>query len=94
MRFITSPHAERLMSVAGLPKPSPGVPVVRWRTPIGSTVHTLPPTRLTNVSISNRIGVLDAGRIVQESTYAQLTQEPRLFQSLWELQRRMSGGAA
>ncbi|MGZ0198759.1 hypothetical protein ACNFR7_00815 [Streptomyces sp. RM1] len=46
------------------------------------------------MAISNRIGVLDAERIVQESTYAQLTQEPRLFQSLWELQRRMSGGAA
>lgn len=80
------------MSVAGLPKPGPGVPVVRWRMPIGSTPLT--PTRLINVAVSNRIVVLDAGRIVQESTYAQLTREPPPFQSLWELQRRMSGGAA
>jgi hypothetical protein len=33
------------------------------------------------VAISNRIGVLDEGQIIQESTYDQLTQEPRLFQS-------------
>jgi ATP-binding cassette subfamily B protein len=37
------------------------------------------------VAIGNRIGVLDEGRIIQESTYDQLTQEPRLFQSQWEL---------
>ncbi|MEU3581241.1 hypothetical protein AB0H24_33230 [Streptomyces globisporus] len=30
----------------------------------------------------------------REEEYAQLTQEPRLFRSLWELQRHMSGGAA
>ncbi|MEU8597008.1 hypothetical protein AB0D07_25425 [Streptomyces globisporus] len=31
---------------------------------------------------------------VREEEYAQLTQEPGLFRSLWELQRHMSGGAA
>ncbi|MET9552310.1 ABC transporter ATP-binding protein [Streptomyces sp. NPDC006645] len=50
--------------------------------------------RLTNVAIADRIVVLDEGRIVQEGTYAQLTQEPGLFRSLWELQRRMSGETA
>ncbi|MFH9134109.1 ATP-binding cassette domain-containing protein [Streptomyces sp. NPDC017524] len=50
--------------------------------------------RLTNVAIADRIVVLDKGRIVQEGTYAQLTQSPGLFQSLWELQRRMSGEIA
>ncbi|WP_437009879.1 ATP-binding cassette domain-containing protein [Streptomyces sp. enrichment culture] len=47
--------------------------------------------RLANVAVADRIVVLDEGRIVQEGTYAQLTREPGLFQSLWELQRRMSG---
>ncbi|WMD05641.1 ABC transporter ATP-binding protein [Streptomyces sp. FXY-T5] len=47
--------------------------------------------RLTNVAVADRIVVLDEGRIVQEGTYAQLTQEPGLFRTLWELQRRMSG---
>ncbi|QEU69439.1 ABC transporter ATP-binding protein [Streptomyces galilaeus] len=50
--------------------------------------------RLTNVAIADRIVVLDEGRIVQEGTYAQLTQEPGLFKSLWDLQRRMSGEIA
>ncbi|MFG3515300.1 ATP-binding cassette domain-containing protein [Streptomyces bobili] len=50
--------------------------------------------RLTNVAIADRIVVLDEGRIVQEGTYAQLTQEPGLFKSLWNLQRRMSGEIA
>ncbi|MET9126474.1 ABC transporter ATP-binding protein [Streptomyces sp. NPDC004528] len=50
--------------------------------------------RLTNVAVADRIVVLDQGRIVQEGTYAQLTQEPGLFQTLWELQRRMSGNTA
>jgi ATP-binding cassette subfamily B protein len=40
------------------------------------------------------VDILTAGRIVKESTHAQLTREPPPFQSLWELQRRMSGGAA
>ncbi|MFJ8980146.1 ATP-binding cassette domain-containing protein [Streptomyces sp. NPDC102282] len=48
--------------------------------------------RLTNVTVADRIVVLDEGRIVQEGTYTQLTQEPGLFQSLWELQRQMSSG--
>ncbi|MFI2415697.1 ATP-binding cassette domain-containing protein [Streptomyces sp. NPDC018947] len=47
--------------------------------------------RLTNVALADRIVVLDQGRIVQEGTYTQLTQQPGLFQTLWELQRRMSG---
>ncbi|WDT90842.1 ABC transporter ATP-binding protein [Streptomyces sp. SCSIO-PteL053] len=50
--------------------------------------------RLTNVAVADRIVVLDEGRIVQEGTYAQLTREPGLFRSLWELQRHMSGGTA
>jgi ATP-binding cassette subfamily B protein len=50
--------------------------------------------RLTNVAVADRIVVLDEGRIVQEGTYAQLTQEPGLFRTLWELQRRMSGVAS
>nr|WP_239471261.1 NUDIX domain-containing protein [Streptomyces sp. CS207] len=49
--------------------------------------------RLTNVAVADRIVVLDQGRIVQEGTYAQLTRQPGLFRSLWELQRRMSGDA-
>lgn len=50
--------------------------------------------RLTNVAVADRIVVLNEGRIVQEGTYAQLTQEPGLFRTLWELQRRMSGAAS
>ncbi|WP_329149091.1 ABC transporter ATP-binding protein/permease [Streptomyces niveus] len=50
--------------------------------------------RLTNVAVADRIVVLNEGRIVQEGTYAQLTQEPGLFRSLWDLQRRMSGEIA
>ncbi|MFJ3600844.1 MULTISPECIES: hypothetical protein [unclassified Streptomyces] len=46
--------------------------------------------RLTNVAVADRIVVLDQGRIVQEGTYAQLTQQTGLFRTLWELQRRMS----
>lgn len=44
--------------------------------------------RLTNVSVADRIVVLDRGRIVQEGTYEQLTREPGLFRTLWELQQR------
>ncbi|MFJ6986774.1 MULTISPECIES: ATP-binding cassette domain-containing protein [unclassified Streptomyces] len=50
--------------------------------------------RLTNVAVADRIVVLDEGRLVQEGTYAQLTREPGLFRSLWELQRRTTGEAA
>ncbi|MEU0743241.1 ABC transporter ATP-binding protein [Streptomyces sp. NPDC006134] len=53
--------------------------------------------RLANVAVADRIVVLDQGRIVQEGTYAQLTREPGLFRSLWELQQHtgdQSGGAA
>lgn len=81
MRFITSPHAERLMSVAGLPKPAQACRSSARGRRSAAQSTPLPPTRLTNVAISNRIGVLDEGQIIQESTYDQLTQEPRRFQS-------------
>lgn len=38
--------------------------------------------RITNVAIADRIVVLDEGKIVQEGTYAQLSQQPGLFQQL------------
>lgn len=44
--------------------------------------------RLANVSVADRIVVLDRGRVVQEGSYEQLTQEPGLFRTLWELQQR------
>ncbi|QIS76288.1 ABC transporter ATP-binding protein [Streptomyces sp. DSM 40868] len=50
--------------------------------------------RLANVAVADRIVVLDQGRLVQEGTYAQLTRQPGLFRSLWELQQRTGGGEA
>ncbi|PZH06935.1 ABC transporter [Streptomyces sp. NTH33] len=50
--------------------------------------------RLANVAVADKIVVLDKGRIVQEGTYAQLTREPGLFRSLWELQQRADGEAS
>ncbi|MFC8349794.1 ATP-binding cassette domain-containing protein [Streptomyces sp. NPDC057280] len=47
--------------------------------------------RLTNVAVAHRLVVLNEGRIIQEGTYAQLPQQPGLFRTLCELQRRMSG---
>ena len=44
--------------------------------------------RLANVAVADRIVVLDRGRLVQEGTYEQLTSEPGLFQTLWELEQR------
>ncbi|WP_411574893.1 ATP-binding cassette domain-containing protein [Streptomyces fradiae] len=44
--------------------------------------------RLANVAIADRIVVLDRGRLVQEGTYEQLTGEPGLFRTLWELEQR------
>lgn len=68
------------MSVAGLPKSAQACrSSARGRR--SAAQSPLPPARLTNVAISNRIGVLDEGQIIQEGTYDQLTQEPRLFQS-------------
>lgn len=78
------------MSVAGLPKPAQACRSSAGGRRSAARSTPLRPTRLTNVAIGNRIGVLDEGRITQESTYDQLTQEPRLFQSL----QRRSGGAA
>jgi biotin carboxylase len=39
VRFVTAPHAGRLTSLAGFPKPGPGVPFVRWRAAIGGLVN-------------------------------------------------------
>ncbi len=50
--------------------------------------------RLANVAIADKIIVLDQGRIVQEGSYEELTREPGLFRSLWELQQRTTGEAA
>jgi ATP-binding cassette subfamily B protein len=47
--------------------------------------------RLANVAVADRIVVLDQGRLVQEGTYAQLTREPGLFRTLWELEQRTGG---
>jgi len=38
VRFVTAPCAGRLTSLAGFPKPGPGVPFVRWRAAIGGLV--------------------------------------------------------
>ncbi|MCQ4040479.1 ATP-binding cassette domain-containing protein [Streptantibioticus rubrisoli] len=46
--------------------------------------------RLTNVTVANRIVVLDQGRIVQSGTFAQLSTQPGLFRELWELQNDRS----
>jgi ATP-binding cassette subfamily B protein len=50
--------------------------------------------RLANVAIADKIIVLDQGRIVQEGSYEELTREPGLFRSLWELQQRTTGETA
>ncbi|GHA51911.1 hypothetical protein GCM10010345_65670 [Streptomyces canarius] len=42
--------------------------------------------RITNVAIADRIVVLDDGKIVQAGTYAQLSQQPGLFQQLLSYQ--------
>lgn len=42
--------------------------------------------RITNVAVADRIIVLDEGRIVQEGTYPQLSQQPGLFQQLLSYQ--------
>ncbi|MFG2395640.1 ABC transporter ATP-binding protein [Streptomyces lydicus] len=42
--------------------------------------------RITSVAIADRIVVLDEGRIVQEGSYAQLAQQPGLFQQLLSCQ--------
>ncbi|MEU0283450.1 ABC transporter ATP-binding protein [Streptomyces sp. NPDC006195] len=47
--------------------------------------------RLANVAVADRIVVLDQGRLVQEGTYAQLTRDPGLFRTLWELEQRTGG---
>ncbi|WP_457518870.1 ABC transporter ATP-binding protein [Streptomyces sp. TE33382] len=42
--------------------------------------------RITNVAVADRIVVLDEGRIVQEGTYSELSQQPGLFQQLLSFQ--------
>jgi ATP-binding cassette subfamily B protein len=42
--------------------------------------------RLLNVSIADRIVVLDRGRIIQQGTFTELVEAPGLFRDLWFLQ--------
>ncbi|MFC4035879.1 ABC transporter ATP-binding protein [Streptomyces polygonati] len=42
--------------------------------------------RLTNVTVADKIAVLDQGRLVQYGTFAQLRDAPGLFHDLWVLQ--------
>lgn len=42
--------------------------------------------RITNVAVADRIVVLDKGRIVQQGTYAELAQQPGMFQQLLSYQ--------
>ncbi|MFH9426232.1 ABC transporter ATP-binding protein [Streptomyces sp. NPDC017529] len=42
--------------------------------------------RLTNVAVADRIVVLDKGRIVQQGTFTELTEQPGHFQKLWSYQ--------
>ncbi|MEU8540294.1 ABC transporter ATP-binding protein [Streptomyces sp. NPDC048717] len=42
--------------------------------------------RITNVAVADRIVVLDEGRIVQEGTFSQLSQQPGLFRQLLSYQ--------
>ena len=46
--------------------------------------------RLLNVSIADRIVVLDRGRIVQQGTFTELVEAPGLFRDLWFLQNDRS----
>jgi ATP-binding cassette subfamily B protein len=42
--------------------------------------------RLLNVSVADRIVVLDRGRIIQQGTFTELIEAPGLFRDLWFLQ--------
>ncbi|WP_257585980.1 MULTISPECIES: ABC transporter ATP-binding protein [unclassified Streptomyces] len=42
--------------------------------------------RITNVAVADRIVVLDEGKVVQEGTYRELSQQPGMFQQLLSFQ--------
>lgn len=48
--------------------------------------------RLTNVTVADKIAVLDQGRLVQYGTFAQLRDVPGLFHDLWILQNDRDPG--
>lgn len=48
--------------------------------------------RLTNVTVADKIAVLDQGRLVQYGTFAQLRDAPGLFHDLWVLQNDRDPG--
>ncbi|MFF6955646.1 ATP-binding cassette domain-containing protein [Streptomyces sp. NPDC008317] len=48
--------------------------------------------RLTNVTVADKIAVLDQGRLVQYGTFAQLRDTPGLFHDLWLLQNDRAPG--
>jgi ATP-binding cassette, subfamily B, bacterial len=48
--------------------------------------------RLTNVTVADKIAVLDQGRVVQYGTFAQLRDAPGLFHDLWILQNDREPG--
>lgn len=48
--------------------------------------------RLTNVTVADKIAVLDQGRLVQYGTFTQLRDAPGLFHDLWVLQNDREPG--
>jgi ATP-binding cassette subfamily B protein len=47
--------------------------------------------RLANVSVADRIVVLEHGRIIQQGTFAELVDQPGRLRELWELQNDRTG---